>query len=82
MEDSFIPVIELEVEENEEIDLSVIEGEMPDPYNGDYTVFPKIDMEQTLKTKNKSMIDDVHVMEVPISEVSNKYGKTLIIGGL
>lgn len=82
MEDSFISVIELKVEENEEIDLSVVEGGMPDPYNGDYTVFPKIDMEQTLKTKNKSMVDDVHVMEVPISEVSNKYGKTLIIGGL
>lgn len=50
-------------------------------YTGAYTVTPQAYMEQTLKTKSKSMTDDVTVEEIPIYETSNEYGTTINIGG-
>lgn len=44
-----------------------------DPYAGDYTVTPKVDA-QTMPTKNKVMLDDVTIREIPIYEVSNNSG--------
>lgn len=81
MED-YVPTIELKVEQEKELVLKLDEGSMPDPYNGEYIIYPKVDMEQQLKTKNKSMSDNVTVMEIPVSEVSNESGTTFIIGGM
>lgn len=47
-------------------------GRLPN-YEGSYSVIPKT-YEQTLETKNKSMIDDLVVEEIPYSEVSNPSG--------
>jgi hypothetical protein len=49
-------------------------------YNGDYVVTPDL-TGRTLPTKDKSMIDDVVVKPIPIYEVSNTHGITVIIGG-
>lgn len=81
MED-YVPTIELKVEQEKEVVLKLDEGSMPDPYHGEYIIYPKVDMEQQLKTKNKSMSDNVTVMEIPVSEVSNESGTTFIIGGM
>lgn len=53
-------------------------GEMSKPvgytnYTGDYTVVPKV-TEQVLPTKDKRMIDNVTVKEVPVYKVSNNAG--------
>lgn len=50
-----------------------------DPYLGPYRVIPKAFQEQILKTKEKSMTDNVTVEEVPYTEVSNVEGTTVII---
>lgn len=47
-------------------------GRLP-PYEGGYTVTPKIEA-QTLATKNKSLTDDIVVEEIPYSEVGNPSG--------
>ena len=55
-------------------------GQLP-PYGGEYVVTPKPFIEQTLETKNKSMSDDVTVLEIPYSVVTNPQGgKTANIG--
>lgn len=48
-------------------------------YRGDYVATPKVTAE-VFPTKNKTMIDDFTVLEIPRWEVSNEYGKTFIIG--
>lgn len=45
-------------------------------YDGAYRVVPKAGKEQVLKTKEKTMIDDVTVEKVPFYEVSNLSGGT------
>lgn len=52
-------------------------GKLP-TYDGEYIVTPKAFVEQTLETKNKSMTDDVTVLEIPYSEVSNPEGGTTV----
>lgn len=47
-------------------------GRLPD-YDGTYEVTPKINA-QTLATKDKSMTDNVTVLAVPYSEVTNPQG--------
>lgn len=55
-------------------------GKLP-TYEGDYQVTPKPFIEQVLETKNKSMVDNVTVFEIPYSEVTNpEGGKTVNIG--
>lgn len=51
-----------------------------DIYQGDYTVIPK-SYEQNLLTKNKHMVDDVLIQEIPYHETSNESGTTVYIGG-
>ena len=89
------PVIELEFELtsidtsiNMEVDdtVNLIEFDVNSaaaqkPYTGDYEVIPK-SVSQVLETKNLSMTDDVTVKEIPIHEVSNNFGTTIIIGGI
>lgn len=49
-------------------------------YDGDYEITPQV-LEQVLETEGHVMIDDVTVLEIPLTEVSNPYGgKTAIIG--
>lgn len=50
----------------------------PEIYTGEYIVTPKVNA-QYLDTDNKLMTDDVTVLEIPYSEVSNQYGTTISI---
>lgn len=47
-------------------------------YEGEYIVTPRTTV-QYLDTDNKMMTDDVTVLEIPYSEVSNLYGTTISI---
>lgn len=47
-------------------------------YHGDYEVTPAIN-EQSLATKDKRMLDDVVIKEIPYAEVTNPAGGTTII---
>ena len=49
------------------------------PYAGPYTVIPKAWENQVLPTKDKTMLGDVTVHEVPYAEVSNPEGTTVVI---
>ena len=63
-----------------ELDISDGSGGMLPPYEGEYVITPKPFTEQVLETKNKSMSDDVTVLEIPYSEVTNpEGGKTVNI---
>lgn len=49
-------------------------------YGGQYEVTPKAHQQQVLSTKNKVMKQDVVVLKIPYTEVSNTAnGKTVII---
>lgn len=49
-------------------------------YEGDYEITPTV-YSQNMPTKNKTMYDDVTVLEIPYYETSNEYGGyTVIIG--
>lgn len=50
-----------------------------DPFPGPYVVTPLAWTDQTLATKDKNMTDDVTVLEVPYTEVSNEHGTTVSI---
>ena len=52
-----------------------------DIYDGEYIVTPKPFIEQTLETRDKMMINDVTVLEIPYFETSNISGITVYIGG-
>ena len=47
-------------------------------YTGAYEVIPDT-VEQVLQTKNKSMVKDFTVHEIPYAETSNQYGTTVVI---
>lgn len=49
------------------------------PYEGPYEVTPLAFIEQKLPTKDKNMLDDVTVFEIPYDEVSNPTGTTVVI---
>ena len=50
------------------------------PYEGEYEVTPRL-YEQGLETRNKLMLNDVTVHEIPITMTSNPQGgKTVLIG--
>lgn len=56
-------------------------GGTADVYMGPYTVTPEAFNSQTLSTRNKLMIDDVTVEEIPYREEDNASGgKTVYIG--
>lgn len=69
-------IIKLKITEN------IQEVSNAEPYKGEYEVAPKVDDFITLETANKRMTDNVTVMPIPYSEVSNDYGgNTITIGG-
>ena len=49
-----------------------------DTYNGEYVVKPKMFEGTVLPTKDKTMTDDVTVLEVPYYEVTNQSGGTTV----
>lgn len=50
-----------------------IETGLPDPYDGEYIVTPKVTA-QTLETAHKYMWDDVTIKKIPAYDVSNDAG--------
>lgn len=60
--------------------VSITNAVVTDPYEGTYVVVPS-DEEQILPTRHKGMQDDVTIREIPMHEVSNETGITLVIGG-
>lgn len=57
-------------------------GEDIEPYEGTYDVTPAL-VAQTMPTRDKRMLDNVTVQEIPYHEVSNAAeGTTAIIGGI
>lgn len=72
-------------DESLDVDLGtaiVVNQIVGEEYEGPYEVTPKIES-QMLATRNKTMIDNVTVLEIPYAEVTNPVGgKTAIIGGI
>lgn len=77
--------IDISVSNDVDIDLSVDDnsfdiGKLPDTYTGEHVVTPAF-IEQVLETAHKQLKRDVHVLEIPVSTVSNIYGgETVTIG--
>ena len=47
------------------------------PFDGDYTVTPKVDS-QTMPTKGRIMLDDVTIKAIPFFNVSNNSGGSTV----
>ena len=61
---------------------AVTGGVAADEYRGETVITPKLFEDQTLFTKDKILKDNITVLEIPISKVSNTSGgNTVIIGG-
>lgn len=50
-------------------------------YAGSYSVVPKT-TSITLPTKNKSMLNDVEILQIPYAETTNPDGSTTVVIGL
>ena len=59
---------------SEQINVSQLVGEK---YEGDYVVTPKLTA-QKLPTKNKVLLEDMSIKEIPIYRVTNQTGGTTI----
>ena len=58
------------------------EGDTPIIYEGDYDVIPLAFQETVLKTKNKKLVDNIVVKEIPYYETTNlSGGNTVYIAG-
>lgn len=68
-----------EVEETLDFVIEEYTAVAPDEYPGPYDVIPKVNPQQ-LATQSKLMRENVTVWGIPYDEVSNLYGKTVIIG--
>lgn len=79
-------LVDIDVEDSNVVKITVDESSgsgggtrLPD-YTGSYTVTPKV-TQVVLPTKNKSMVNDVTVFQIPFKEVDNPSGgKTVTIG--
>lgn len=79
LEDS---VYDLVVDDGSELDVDLdiaIQINDADPYEGDYTVTPRVDS-QTMETRGKIMSNDVTILAIPYYDTSNPYGTTIYIG--
>lgn len=71
--------VKLIIREKSPVTLKVTTAE-GDPYAGDYDVTPNFER-QTLKTRNRLMLDDVTVRAISVSRTTNPSGgKTIYIG--
>lgn len=59
--------------------VTIVNRVASDPYLGEYVVTPYKE-DRVLPTKYKDMTDDVTVKRIPMFEVSNDSGITLVIG--
>lgn len=81
MEDTTIDLMDLDCELNADFGIiseRILDGEAG-IYDGEYRVIPKVS-EQTLQTTRKFMTKDVTVEKIPLYEVDNNKGTTIIIG--
>ena len=63
------------------VHLNIKQGHSIDWYNGEYVVIPKF-VEQSLRTRDKTMREDVTIREIPVEITINESGgNTLTIGG-
>lgn len=62
-----------------DMDVSGGTGSRLPEYKGDYEVVPQV-VSQTLPTKNRTLVNDVLVKEIPTKETHNDYGTTFTIG--
>lgn len=79
LEDS---VYDLDVDDGSELDVDLDTAILindADPYEGDYTITPKV-AAQVMETAGKVMTDDVTVLAIPYYDTSNPYGTTIYIG--
>ena len=76
--DTEVEIEQLDVTFNEAI---VISGNRLPDYHGEYNVVPKV-TSQVLLTKNKSMLDNVTVFQIPYHSVSNPAGGNTVTIGL
>lgn len=60
--------------------INATEQRLPD-YEGEYTIKPLANISKILQTKDKSLNENIVVLEIPVYEVSNEYGTTITIGG-
>ena len=51
-----------------------------DEYRGAHHVIPRAYEAQVLETKDKKMMDNITVAEIPYFETSNSFGNTIYIG--
>lgn len=51
-----------------------VDGEISPIYDGEYTVIPKVNEDQTLETSGYLMANDVTVKQIPFFEVKNTAG--------
>ena len=62
-------------------DFGAMTGVTPEPYDGGYELWPGL-TDETLKTKDKMMADDVRLHAIPRYVVDNAAGgRTMTIGG-
>lgn len=57
---------------------SIHQGSILPVYKGSYEVTP-MTVQQLLSTKEKHMLDDVTIHEIPYFETTNEYGETVSI---
>ena len=70
------------IERRNHITYGVGEGDTPIIYEGDYDVIPLAFQETVLKTKNKKLVDNIVVKEIPYYETTNlSGGNTVYIAG-
>lgn len=64
------------------ITYGVGEGDASPIYEGDYNVLPLAFQETVLQTKNKKLVNDIVIKEIPYYETSNPSGgNTVYIAG-
>ena len=80
--------LDIELCERDELNVelnigSILSGDAKPVYDGEHIITPKKNLQQELETKNHRMNDNILVLEIPYSEVSNESGgTTAIIGGI
>lgn len=60
-------------------DAVVVHSGGGEPYDGDYTIIPKAEVQTVLPTQGKIMQRDVTVAKIPYYETSNPTGDTIYI---
>lgn len=67
--------MDLVIPQSGEMGVVLVSGKRPYPsYEGETVVIPKAFEAQVLETANKTVYDDITVLEIPYTEVSNVSG--------